>query len=283
MSTTTVDCNSTKEVTQTVTQSPPSKKRRLNNPVDSSQPHSDNLTPILPTATAENRSSTSPLPLHTSTPQREDQPRVQGPRSSNQNDSSKTCFPTNQLKELELSSFTKHDHFGDKLANWSLSPDKPILIVGDSNLSRLPLIANKSNPSRFLSYPIHILQNHTPISESVEAVILSFGLNDKDNCSLFQFRQQLNQLFDAAITKFPWAEVFVPLINFSPSMLPRFKKNIAMLNQVLHDSGRSIPLIPDEQFSMVQAGIHWTPETATAIWGHWEHFLEQDPWVPHLR
>lgn len=132
-------------------------------------------------------------------------------------------------------------------------------------------------------HAIHSLQNHTSITEATEGVILSFGLNDKDNCSLIQFYRQHNQLVDAATTKFPWAEVFIPLINFSPSMPPRFKKNIAPLNQYIFDSGRSIPLLPDAQFSTVRDGIHWTPGTATAMWNHWEHFLEQDPWVPHLK
>lgn len=47
-------------------------------------------------------------------------------------------------KLTQTSSFTRHEHVGNKYANWSLKPERPILIVGDSNLQHLPEIKDKT-------------------------------------------------------------------------------------------------------------------------------------------
>lgn len=43
-------------------------------------------------------------------------------------------------ESMEWNMFQRQDHGGDKLKNWSLQPKRPIFILGDSNMARLPTV-----------------------------------------------------------------------------------------------------------------------------------------------
>ncbi|KAK1875563.1 Actin cross-linking toxin VgrG1 [Dissostichus eleginoides] len=59
---------------------------------------------------------------------------------------------------------TRHEHRGNKRANWFLTPDREILILGDSNISRLPPIFDKlvqvdSYPGANILDAIHLIRS----------------------------------------------------------------------------------------------------------------------------
>lgn len=87
-------------------------------------------------------------------------------------------------KEREEPMFGRQDHGGDKIKNWSLRPKRPILIMGDSNMARLPVIFDdrvqvECYPGAHWFHAHEILRNRTPTTDEVTAVILSFGINDR--------------------------------------------------------------------------------------------------------
>lgn len=119
--------------------------------------------------------------------------------------------PSNTLP-LETNNFTRHEHYGNKTLNWSLRPNRPFLILGDSNLSRLPRIYHGEvqvdcYPGAKLHHGIHILKHKTPVSPNVRTVILSFGTNNwaQNNSSLIQ--QNVGDLFEIAQSTFPNAKI----------------------------------------------------------------------------
>lgn len=75
---------------------------------------------------------------------------------------------------------SREEHFGDKYGNWSLTPTRPVLIIGDSNISCLPIIDDDriqmvSYPGAQLAHAYHLLKHKTGSTEEVQR---SFYLSD---------------------------------------------------------------------------------------------------------
>lgn len=198
-----------------------------------------------------------------------------------------TPGPSNALELLqELRSFekdqplcTRHDHRGNKTQNWNLTPKRPIIIMGDSNLSRFPPIQDDRiqvdcYPGADLSQAIYLLRNKTPTTTETQIVILSFGLNNKHQTQITNLRKDVLRLLSTAKTTFPFAKILIPLINFSTELEPGICKNIRNLNQIIRNTNKFIPRIPYNTFQTERDRIHWTPETASTICTHWLSFLE---------
>ncbi|GAA6087139.1 uncharacterized protein LOC120555297 [Tachysurus ichikawai] len=80
-------------------------------------------------------------------------------------------------KRVRTDRFERHPHSGDKYRNWDLKPQRPILILGDSNLLRLPRINNPavqvdSYPGANLSHAHHLIKYKTPTSTDTQKVVL---------------------------------------------------------------------------------------------------------------
>ncbi|KAK1900317.1 Carbamoyltransferase HypF [Dissostichus eleginoides] len=164
--------------------------------------------------------------------------------------------------------FTRHEHGGNKTANWSLTPSREILIVGASNISRLPLIRD----IRAVSHGTHS-PGGQPTSPGVHKVILSFGLNDRGrgNTTLLESKHQ--KLLQSAKDTFPNAAIFIPIINISSNLTLKPTQNIRILNQLIFQTFHSLPKLRQSAFSMDQDNIHWSPNTARLMWDHWRSFL----------
>jgi hypothetical protein len=119
-----------------------------------------------------------------------------------------------------LDLFTHHAHKGNNNLNWNLEPTRKIIVMGDSNMSRLPLIMDEwvqvdCFPGANLSQAVHLLKHNTPTSDAVEKVILSFGINDRNRGNTSLLDDSLRRLYSAAKATFPNALVHIPVINAS--------------------------------------------------------------------
>ena len=102
-----------------------------------------------------------------------------------------------------LVKYTHHAHRGDKSTNWVLNPTRKNVIMGDSNIARLPTILDEwiqvdCFPGANLSQVLHLLKHKTPTSDMVERVILSFGINDKHRGNTSLLDSSLRKLWLAA-------------------------------------------------------------------------------------
>lgn len=181
------------------------------------------------------------------------------------------------LTSKNQNNITIHHHQGNKYRNWSLTPQKPIIIMGDSNLKRLPSITDQNiqvdcYPGARIKHAIHILRNKTPPTNSTQKIILSFGINDKDDPDMKKMKKEFRKLSDIANSTFPLAEIFIPLLNFSKNLTQNQKYNLMNLNktiQLQHPPQLTIKQIPDAEFRTEMDLIHWTPSTAQTIIKNW--------------
>ena len=184
--------------------------------------------------------------------------------------------PPSPLWEL----FTHHPHKGNRSLNWSLEPTRKILVIGDSNISRLPLIMDEEVqvdcfPGANIAQATHLLKGNTPTSGTVERVILSFGINDRDRGNISLVGDSLGKLVSAARATFPNARVHIPVVNSSRDLGATQRINLHLLNGLIKNTPDHIPRLAQVQFQVIWDKIHWTASTGGRMWNHWRHFLDQ--------
>ncbi|MGL4283372.1 MAG: hypothetical protein ACRCSI_07055 [Eubacterium aggregans] len=175
----------------------------------------------------------------------------------------------------------RHDHYGDKYKNWALAPSRPLLFLGDSNLGQVPpsedgRIEVDYYPGANLAQAYHVIKHKTPRSPGVQHVVLSFGLNNREQGNPVLLGKSVERVLGAAAQAFPSAVVHIPLINYSKALPTRFIDNLKVLNDIILKTGHSIPLLPWESFRTNEDKIHWTPVTARAMLKHWLSQLNSD-------
>ncbi|KAF3859051.1 hypothetical protein F7725_021450 [Dissostichus mawsoni] len=175
--------------------------------------------------------------------------------------------------------FIHHDHLGDKKKNWSLTPYREVIIMGSSNISRLPRIHDAriqvdSYPGANLSHAINIIKYKTPTAPEVTKVLLCFGLNDRGIGDRTILNNNLNQLLSSARDTFPNAAIHVPKINHSTKLSLKAIKNIGLLNKLIEKTPGNFKPLGAEDFDTEGDLIHWTPLTAKKMWDHWRSSLD---------
>lgn len=175
----------------------------------------------------------------------------------------------------------RHQNTQRKLTDWSLKVQKKWLILGDSNLTTFPTFFNKdlqieSFPGSHFRHAQALLEKTTPPRDLVvEKVILSFGINGRQNKGETTVKNVQGALRSAK-RKFPYAEIWLPLINFSPNLPEEEKENLQMLNDHIERNMPFIPLVPMDRFNTEGDDIHWTAETAETVFDHWVSFLNSN-------
>lgn len=164
-----------------------------------------------------------------------------------------------------------------KMIDWTLTVRKKYLIVGDSNLSRIPDF--EIEDLQIDSYPganfrhAEAILSKTKVLAQVERVVLAFGLNNRTQ----QFRvtaiKQMQRALKMAKTMFPQARIWIPLINFSRSLKLQEQLTLTAMNDHIQKHITHIPLLPAQRFLVESDGIHWTPATARAMLEHWSVYL----------
>lgn len=145
---------------------------------------------------------------------------------------------------------THHDHHGNELKNWRLSPWRPIIVMGDSNLHiflRLITLTNRDCfPGANLRHALNILRQ-LDTSEDTRLVLMSFGPNDRLTRDIQYLQERVTAILSTAHKAFPNTRLIVPMINFSEDLLPNEKGPLRELNLTIKACG--LPLLPDNLFS----------------------------------
>ena len=178
--------------------------------------------------------------------------------------------------DLDHTALTVHEHGGNK-ANWSIIPSTKILVLGSSNLKRLPKVADRDvsldcYPGAYVRNAIAILSSIPDPLPSVHRVILSFGLNDSSKTTVRSFDMQLRRLYRVAATKFPLAQIRIPIISFSPDLPEKVRTRLKGFNLIIANLPH-LPALPPASFKVCTDLVHWSPETGLAMWSLWRSFL----------
>lgn len=168
---------------------------------------------------------------------------------------------------------TRHICTMRKMADWWLTVSRRWLIIGDSNLSRIPSFKNSnlqidSFPGATFRHGEQIISKAT-VSTPVNRLILSFGINHRSQATLITPIKELQGILRAARSKFPSADIWVPEINFSPNLPLQEKQQLASLNQHIVKNVNYLPALLPEEFNTMPDNVHWTSETAVTMLQHW--------------
>ncbi|KAK5899645.1 hypothetical protein CesoFtcFv8_009104 [Champsocephalus esox] len=175
--------------------------------------------------------------------------------------------------------FRRHEHRGNKKSNWSLTPKREVIIMGASNISRLPLIHNlkiqvDSFPGANMAQATHLIKRKTPTSPETKIVILCFGLNDRNTVTPETLNHDLQDLLSAAHNTFPNAKIHVPLINASMRLPFKAYRNITLLNAAIKRIPGYLEKMDTRDYITADDNIHWTPKTANLMWKNWRSSLD---------
>lgn len=172
----------------------------------------------------------------------------------------------------------KHGKTFQKAKFWSLEVSKKVVVIGDSNLARIPSFSDPdiqidSYPGASFKNIFDILFKLTPHPETTQ-VILSVGII---NClslnTTVTISKNLALLWRTAKAKFPNATIHIPIINFSPHLPPNTRSLLNHLNTILANKYNFIPEINPLLFQVTPDHIHWTPQTAEMIFQYWKTHL----------
>lgn len=160
-----------------------------------------------------------------------------------------------------------------RLQDWHFKPRKPVVILGDSNINRIP---PHQNPEIQLdSYPganmyqFLKLCEKSPVSPSTKILVLSIGINNKDQDPKQTSIKQLKALYRQARTTFPNADIYFPIMNFSPHLTQTQQENLKLINNTIATHLPFLAEIPHDTFMTETDNIHWTTPTAQHIFQYW--------------
>jgi len=175
--------------------------------------------------------------------------------------------------------FQKHLHRGDKYRDWSLTPTRPILILGASNMDRLPPIEDvrvqvDCYPGAKIAHAAHLLKYKTPVSTGVRVVILHFGFNDRSTTNVTRSGEDLLTLCRRAKVTFPLAKLRYAMITISSTLTSKEFKNMTFLNNIIQKTPDHIPKIKANRYVTTADGIHWSPGTGDEVWRLWKGYID---------
>ena len=173
---------------------------------------------------------------------------------------------------------TRHINTGQKLKDWSLTTRHKWVIIGDSNVGKIPPFQEDdlqvdAFPGATFRHAEAILAK-TTLSSAVRKVVLAFGLNNRSQKVEETTIKQLQKAVKVAKVAFPLAQIYVPLINFSRA-LPRLEQaNLCRLNKYIAANCNSFPELPMTAFTTDSDQIHWSHSTAKCMYQHWVQLLK---------
>jgi hypothetical protein len=172
-------------------------------------------------------------------------------------------------------------HQGDK-SEWRLPRlTSSRVIVGDSNVSRFRKEAGNKH-LQIESYPGAKIHHFKRIfedyyhSEKPKEIIISVGINDREDNNTARVAQKMKDLVKTAQTTFKDSEIYLAQIPISDALhqtKPREAENIRKINE-------NLVLLTGEKVKVLECnvrggcffepdGIHWGPRTANNILNRW--------------
>ncbi|XP_023805351.1 ras and Rab interactor 3-like [Oryzias latipes] len=183
---------------------------------------------------------------------------------------------TTSAAEMQVCAPTRHDNTPRKFTEWHLHIQQKKVIIGDSNISRLPPF--KGGNVQLDSFPgarwhhAEFLLKTATFQTEPEVLLLSFGLNNRSQRDKKAPVKEMIKALTVAGQRFPDATIFVPHVSFSPHLSPDEKAVLIHLNQHIQELTDYIP--PLSGFFETQTdSIHWTAATAKRMLEHWASWL----------
>ena len=173
----------------------------------------------------------------------------------------------------------RHPNTQRKLTDWDLVVHRKWLIIGDSNLCSLPDYFSidlqvESYPGAHFRHAQALMQKTRPRSDLVvEKIILSFGINSRGNKCKETTVKNLQGALRSTKNQFPYAVVYIPLVNFSQALPAEERENLQVLNEHIERNMSHIPLLPEDLFEVEADDLHWTADTGSAMLSHWMRAL----------
>lgn len=168
----------------------------------------------------------------------------------------------------------RHINTNRKISDWSLEVTKPILFIGDSNLSRIPHYSDDSVqvdsfPGANFMHIAKVLQKLDP-NPNTQKVILSLGINNRDQKFECTTKKQLQELWRVAASTFPNATIYTPLVNFSDLLPQHQQENLKKLNAFLSTHVNYLQELHPLRFRVdPRDPVHWTRDTALELFLYW--------------
>lgn len=177
----------------------------------------------------------------------------------------------------QFSRVIQHPTSDRKMIEWSLTVRKKWLILGDSNLARIPRFSVSdlqidSFPGANFRHAQALMLKATGGGQ-VEKVILSFGINCRAQRAKETSVKQLQAAVRTAKKQFPQAEIWVPVINYSCSLPLEERQTLQTLNAHIIRNMPYIPALGEFSFQTQNDNVHWTRQTAYKMLKHWARFL----------
>lgn len=186
--------------------------------------------------------------------------------------------PTSPATPPFLYQPTRHDMTNRKIYDWKIKSLKPIAIIGDSNLKRIPYHPYKhiqidSYPGAQFHHITGVLAKSTP-NPNTKVVVLSLGLNNKDQTQKQTPIGQLQSLHSKATVMYPNATIYFPIINYSPHLSEKQQTMLKYINSHIATHYNPLLEIHHLDFHTEKDNIHWTPDTGAKILQHWMEQLK---------
>ncbi|KAM3619946.1 uncharacterized protein V6R79_016164 [Siganus canaliculatus] len=107
-------------------------------------------------------------------------------------------------RQVDMSLFTLYDTVPGKKETWTLNPVRPCMIIGDTNVGRLPQIQDPRVqvdcfPSASINHANRIVRFKTPLLHQVSKLILSFGLHNWMQGNLAEAESDGGSLLEAGL------------------------------------------------------------------------------------
>ena len=159
--------------------------------------------------------------------------------------------------------------------DWSLYPERKIVILGDSNLCRIPAHTREDlqiecYPGMKLAHAATVLSK-TDMTPEVSHCIIAAGINNRDQRKPGTGIKELKQALLRARETFPTASIHIPLINYSERLSTKEKLNLHALNKEIA-KGNHLPKLEEREFKIDPKDkfhIHWSRDTAKAMLENW--------------
>lgn len=236
-------------------------------------PTIDTTPPLSPVAQQPNVSTEQTTAMVHMSPQT-DEVAQQGDVISEHNDSEVRNINTPRIPKTRV---TRHINTDRKMVEWGLSVRKKWLIIGDSNLARIP---GYSIPDlQIESYPganfrhAHAILSKASKHVTVEKVVLSFGMNSRGQKAKETAIKQMQAALRMAKRTFPYSEIWIPTINYSVALPHAEQVTLSRLNTHLQKNMPFIPPLRNSYFHTESDNVHWTKGTARAMLDYWVTYL----------
>ena len=178
---------------------------------------------------------------------------------------------------MTLARPTRHPSTGKKCQEWRLQSREPLLVIGDSNVTRfaeygLPGLQIDGYPGASFRHASAVLAK-TAVDPKVRKLVLAFGINERGNKTERVCVGNLQSAVKWARIAFPCAAILIPEINYSRALPFREQELLSKLNTFISTRYESIPALPKKSFVTERDNVHWSRDTAALLFSQWVKFL----------